>query len=196
MRRDPSAADVQAGQLYQANQAGEARYRTLFELAHDVILRADRQGKILGINHRAELLTGYTRGELRQMNVFEHLIIPEDRSIIREVLQKTFDGQDSEYEVRWRTKTGTIIHLDGATVPWRSASGEIISTLCTLRDVTRQKRAQQALRESEELYRTILGNISDAVFITDLDGAFSFICPNVAVIFGYGPAEVQQMTIQ
>ena len=48
--------------------------------------------------------------------------------------------------------------------------------------------ATQALRESEELHRVTLLNMSDAVFITDDHGAFTFICPNADMIFGYGPA--------
>jgi PAS domain-containing protein len=52
-----------------------------------------------------------------------------------------------------------------------------------------QARAYGALRESEELHRATLSNISDAVFLTDDDGLFTFICPNVDVIFGYVPDE-------
>jgi PAS domain S-box-containing protein len=57
-----------------------------------------------------------------------------------------------------------------------------------------QARAFRALRESEELHRATLSNISDAVFLTDDDGLFTFICPNVDIIFGYVPDEVQAMT--
>ncbi|MBE9126513.1 MULTISPECIES: PAS domain S-box protein [unclassified Coleofasciculus] len=47
-------------------------------------------------------------------------------------------------------------------------------------------------RQSEELHQIILGAISDAVFITDNDGFFTFICPNVSVIFSYSYPEVQE----
>ena len=57
-----------------------------------------------------------------------------------------------------------------------------------------RERAYRELRESEELHRATLTNISDAVFLTDDDGAFTFICPNVDVIFGYGPDEVQTLS--
>ena len=53
--------------------------------------------------------------------------------------------------------------------------------------------ASQALRESEELHRVTLLNMSDAVFITDDDGVFTFICLNADVIFGYGPDEIRMM---
>jgi PAS domain S-box-containing protein len=42
----------------------------------------------------------------------------------------------------------------------------------------------QALRESEELHRATLSSISDAVFLTDNEGRFTYICPNVDVIVG------------
>jgi PAS domain S-box-containing protein len=53
--------------------------------------------------------------------------------------------------------------------------------------------AFQALRDSEQLHRVTLENISDAVFLTDAEGRFTFICPNVDVIFGYAPDEVRAM---
>jgi PAS domain S-box-containing protein len=55
-------------------------------------------------------------------------------------------------------------------------------------------QAFQALRESEELHRATLSSISDAVFLTDDEGRFTFVCPNVDVIFGYVPDEVRAMT--
>jgi PAS domain S-box-containing protein len=54
-------------------------------------------------------------------------------------------------------------------------------------------RAYEALRDSEELHRATLSSISDAVFLSDDEGAFTYICPNVDVIFGYVPDEVQAM---
>ncbi|MGH2392170.1 MAG: sensor histidine kinase [Candidatus Limnocylindria bacterium] len=56
-----------------------------------------------------------------------------------------------------------------------------------------RERSYQALRESEELHRVTLSSISDAVFLTDDEGQFTFICPNVDMIFGYVPDEVQAM---
>jgi PAS domain S-box-containing protein len=56
-----------------------------------------------------------------------------------------------------------------------------------------RSRSLHALRDSEELHRTVLSNISDAVFLTDDDGRFTFVCPNVDVIFGFVPDEVHAM---
>src|SRR5262245_64222917 len=51
----------------------------------------------------------------------------------------------------------------------------------------------QALRDSEELHRITLINMSDAVFITDDAGIFTYVCPNVDVIFGHAQDEVRAM---
>lgn len=54
-----------------------------------------------------------------------------------------------------------------------------------------EERVQNALRHpSEEVHRVVLGAISDAVFITDDVGCFTYICPNVQNIFGYSFEEV------
>lgn len=53
--------------------------------------------------------------------------------------------------------------------------------------------AYRQLRDSEELHRATLTNISDAVFLTDDDDRFTFVCPNVDVIFGYSPDEVRAL---
>ena len=69
------------------------------------------------------------------------------------------------------------------------------SELMTMGELTNggRERAYRALHDSEELHRVTLSSISDAVFLTDDDGQFTFICPNVDVIFGYVPDEVQAM---
>ncbi len=56
-----------------------------------------------------------------------------------------------------------------------------------------RKQAEEALRQSEELFRVVLTNILDPVFMTDTDGQFTFICPNVPDILGYSMEELQAL---
>ncbi|MFM7191863.1 MAG: response regulator, partial [Microcystaceae cyanobacterium] len=51
----------------------------------------------------------------------------------------------------------------------------------------------QSLQKSETLYRTVLSQISDTVFITDNDGNFTFVCPNVDYIWGYHQEDIMNM---
>ncbi len=59
--------------------------------------------------------------------------------------------------------------------------------------LTHAAHMEESLRASEALHRTILSNISDAVFLTDEQGNFTYICPNVSVIFEFSETEVQAM---
>jgi PAS domain S-box-containing protein len=54
-------------------------------------------------------------------------------------------------------------------------------------------RIEEAMRQSEESFRAALSNISEAVFITNGAGSFTFISPNVHVIFGYSPTEIRRL---
>src|SRR5437867_1502443 len=149
---------------------GESAARYLFKLSHDVILSLDRTGNILCINQRGVQLSGYSESELRGANIFELLVLPEDRQVAREVLADLLQGKARTYEVRWGTRDGSIVHFDGASVPRVSNTGEFLSTLCTLRDVTERKSAEEKLRKSEEKYRDLIEISPDAIYVVDANG--------------------------
>src|SRR6266567_3099162 len=153
-----------------AAEDGESAAKYLFKLSHDVILSLDRIGNILCINQRGVQLSGYSDSELRGANVFELLLLPEDREGAREMLADVLEGKAREYQVCWRTKDGAIVHFDGASVPRLSDSGEFLSTLCTLRDVTERKSAEEKLRKSEEKYRDLIEISPDAIYVVDANG--------------------------
>jgi PAS domain S-box-containing protein len=150
--------------------ADESAAKHLFKLSRDVILSLDSIGKILCINQRGVELSGYSESELRGANIFELLLVPEDRDPAREMLADLLEGKARQYEVRWRTKDDAIIHFDGASVPRLSESGEFLSTLCTLRDVTERKSAEEKLRKSEEKYRDLIEISPDAIYVVDANG--------------------------
>src|SRR5213075_594522 len=149
---------------------GESAAKYLFELSRDVILSLDRTGRILCINQRGIQLSGYSETELRGANISERLLLPEDRTAIEQILHDLAQGNVREYEVRWRTKDNGIVHFDGASVPRLSESGEFLSTLCTLRDITERKSAEERLRKSEEKYRDLIEISPDAIYVVDADG--------------------------
>ncbi len=148
----------------------ESAAKYLFKLSRDVILSVDRAGNILCINQRGVQLSGYSETELRGANISERLLLPEDRTAIDEILHDLVRGKTREYEVRWRTKNGTVVHFDAVSVPRLSETGEFLSTLCTLRDVTERKSAEEKLRKSEEKYRDLIEISPDAIYVVDANG--------------------------
>ena len=176
------SAASRAGPCPQAEDDDSAA-KYLYELSRDAILFLDRTGKILCINPCGIQLSGYSAEELRGANIFDLLLLPEDHSTVRQMLQDAVKGRARECEVRWRTNDGAIVHVAGASVPRFSASGEFLSTLCTLRDVTEGKRAEEALRESEERYR-VLVEFSPNSICVHRDGKLLYVNPAGVRLFG------------
>src|SRR5437899_10687189 len=171
-----------AGTCPQAEDDDSAA-KYLYELSRDAILFLDRTGNILCINPCGIQLSGYSVEELRGANIFDLLLLPEDHSAVRQMLEDAVKGRARECEVRWRTNNGAIVHFAGASVPRFSASGEFLSTLCTLRDVTEGKRAEEALRESEERYR-VLVEFSPNSICVHRDGKLLYVNPAGVRLFG------------
>src|SRR6201993_269643 len=158
------------GESGPATDDDESAAKYLFKLSRDVILSLDRVGNILCINQRGVHLSGYSESELRGANIFELLLLPKDGQLAREMLADLLEGRARQYQIRWRTKEGTIVHFDGASVPRLSVTGEFLSTLCTLRDVTERKFAEEKLRKSEEKYRDLIEISPDAIYVVDANG--------------------------
>lgn len=123
-------------QVEDALRKSEEKFRDIFELAGDVILRADRTGNILEINRRAELLTGYTHKELSDMNLFKDLIIPADQKQIKNVLSGLITGRNVSYKTRWKAKDRSLINFECNSTPKMSKEGRFICIQCILREVT------------------------------------------------------------
>lgn len=100
-------------------------------------------------------------------------------------------GQDFETQVKGKHDQSEWIHFS-ANVALRDKQGKPSTVLTVGRDIAEPKRAQTARHEGEGLHRIVLSSISDAVFITDDTGVFTFVCPNVSVIFGFSCEEVWQ----
>jgi PAS domain S-box-containing protein len=133
----------------------EAKFRRLFETSHDVIIFLDTAANILDVNPRGAQITGFTQDELRGMNALRDLVLPADHANIREVLKHLQKNEMQKYEVRWKTKDERIVDFDGVSVARLSADGNFLSTFCSLRDVTKRKQAEQAVRDASEQLKAL-----------------------------------------
>ncbi len=83
--------------------------------------------------------------------------------------------------------------LDVTVRPVRDEAGTVVSLFARAVDVTERVRLETELRQSEELHRVTLNHMTDTVLITDEEGAFTYVCPNVHFIFGYTDEEIHEM---
>ncbi|MBT4484368.1 MAG: PAS domain S-box protein [Candidatus Latescibacteria bacterium] len=80
--------------------------------------------------------------------------------------------------------------IRGVGFPIINKDGNVESIVIMLEDITEWKRAEDALKESEEKYRKVIENIYDIVYSSYADGKIYFISPNVLTLTGYKPEEI------
>jgi PAS domain S-box-containing protein len=117
---------------------------------------------------------------------FLTLIPAEDRQSVKDNISAlTMNAPVQTHEHKVVAPAGAIRYHRWTNRAIFDETGSLCEYQSIGEDITAYRRANEALRESEMLHRIILNNILDAVFITDNDGRFIYVCPNVSVIFGY-----------
>jgi PAS domain S-box-containing protein len=147
----------------EALKASEERYRTLFEQSRDAIV-ITRDGRVVNANQSALDLFGYTREQALGLDVGEVYFNIEDRGPIRAELEKR--GSVKDFELHLRKKDGTGIYCLMTATLRNVEDGNSYETQGILRDITEHKRAEEALRQSEERYRSLFEQSRDAIVIT------------------------------
>ena len=91
---------------------------------------------------------------------------------------------------------GSVTWVSTTKMALRDSSGKIIGTFGVSRDITQSKRAEEALREGEEKYRSLVSNIPDVAWTVDDQLRFAFIGNNIETLSGYSRAEVYEKGAQ
>lgn len=166
----------------QALRESEEKFRTLAETT-DCAIFVWREGLIY-VNPALTTITGYSRDELLVLEAWEHIIHPDDRERIRTNGRARLRGESvpRNYEFRIRTKSGEERWVD-FTAGKINYNGEP-AVLGTAFDVTNRKRAEQALRESEENLRTVAGNANDGILV-HIQGRVVFANRCLGEVIGY-----------
>jgi PAS domain S-box-containing protein len=167
-----------------ALQEAEKRYRQVLENATEIIYAVDVKGNFTYGNPAGLKVTGYSLGELRQLN-YTDLVHPEHRERISQVYIKQFrERRPTTYiEFPFFSKAGEIIWF-GQNTSLVIEDGKVVGFHMIARDITERKRAEEALKESEEKYRLVVENGGDAILIAQ-DGMIKFINPKATEILGY-----------
>ena len=152
----------------EAIRESEARYRSLFDNANDSILTFTLEGVVTSVNRAYERLTDWTRDELIGLN-WDALIAPVDRERMADRTRRALAGEKlpSQFEVRTLCKDGRVVALEGRTRMQRDSDGRPTGFQGIYRDITERKRAEEALRESEERYRVMFAEAQERGHVLD-----------------------------
>ncbi len=173
----------------------EERYRTLVEKGM-VGVYLIQDGLFVYVNNKLAEIFGYTPDEIVDHKGPEDLVLPEDWPVVRENIRRRMDGEiDSvNYDFRGHKKDGSAIQVEvhGSAIEYRGKR----AVLGTLLDITERMRAEKALRESEERFRTAFRTSPDAMCINTFENTeFIDINDGFLNLTGYTREEVIGKTI-
>jgi len=173
---------------------GEKRFRTIFEAAPFGILIADAAGYILEANEVFFRLLGYDHNEIKKLT-FMDITHPDDREETRKLSRKARDGKISSYqfEKRYLKKNGDTLWGIVRATAIKDSDGQLQYWLGLIEDITQQKAAKEALKQSGRRYINILESIEEGYFEVDLKGNFTFFNDRVCEIIGYPREQLMGM---
>ncbi|MFA5314250.1 MAG: PAS domain S-box protein, partial [Methanomassiliicoccales archaeon] len=164
----------------------EERFENIFNSANDSIYILDPDGRILEINQIGCDWLGYAQEELLGKNIMD-IDSEEQAKLVPERLRQVIEGGGAQFETEWVTKGGVHIPVEISSRMINYEGHEVI--LSVAREITERKKAEEALRENEERYRTFFTTSHDCVFITTVDGKWLDFNDATFKLFGYESKE-------
>lgn len=152
-----------------------ARLASIVESSDDAIIGLDLKGNVTSWNSSAERTFGFEAVEIvgRPVSV---LAAPHQADDTIEMLQRLRQHERIEhFETVRRRKSGQMIDISLTVSPITNHSGRTVGASLIARDISRRKETDAALRNSEELFRTLAEAVPDILFIADSNGIITFI---------------------
>ncbi|MBU7047108.1 MAG: PAS domain S-box protein, partial [Theionarchaea archaeon] len=139
----------------EALRESEEKYRTLFEESRDAIYISTRDSIFLDVNQATLDLFGYTREEMMELDVQELYDDPQDRILFLQEIEEK--GSLMDYEVRMRTKKGTVMDCLLSSVVWRANDGTVLGYQTIIRDITDRKKMEEKVKNyAKDLEKKVL----------------------------------------
>ncbi|HTY08346.1 MAG TPA: PAS domain S-box protein, partial [Candidatus Edwardsbacteria bacterium] len=176
-------------------QDSEQRYRLLTDTSPDMIFVVGPGGIVEYVNAAAARAVGKPFDKLVGRRIGELFPAPTARRQLANVRRVYATGRPLSLENR-SVIHGRTLWLDTRLVPVRDPRGRVSSVMGVSRDITGRKRAEQALRESEEKYRTLFSQASDGIMLMATDGPRFTVNRSFARMHGYrSPAEMERLRL-
>lgn len=176
--------------------ASEKKFRTVVEEAVEIVFTVDNNGYFTYVNPAGLKSSGYSLEELKQLKYLD-LLEPEykkkvQRNYFRQYLERK-ELSTSEYPIK--TKSGEIKWFNQNT-RLIIENDEVKGFYVIARDVTERRKVEEALRESEEKFRTLFETSIEGILASDINGKNVLVNPRMAEMTGYSVDQLMNMNFE
>lgn len=172
----------------------EEKYRLLAENINDIIVVINKDFQIEYINEEVHnKVLNIKEEDVLGKNIL-NFIHPDDKTIGLNELQKGLKNKEGIIEIRVRDKNGHYIWFEVKGKAFLNNKGEIKGLLIA-RDITKRKQAEEKLRESEELYRTLVETMTDGLSVLDANSCISYVNISFSNMLGYSSDELLGISV-
>jgi PAS domain S-box-containing protein len=160
------------------SEASESKFRSYIENAPDGIFIIDKSGFYKDVNQAACNLLGYTKEELISMHASQ-ISIKENTESYKDAIAFLENNNKYSYETKFLKKDGSTFYgiMDAKKLDGNKFIG-------FLKDITDRKEAEDALKESEEKFRTFVNNVGEGFGFVNPNEDFVYANPAAERIFG------------
>ncbi|MFC1651094.1 PAS domain S-box protein [Candidatus Latescibacterota bacterium] len=161
------------------------KHNTIINTTLDGYWELDQSGQFIDVNDKYCEMSGYTRKEMLGMRIpdIEAVESPEET---KAQIEKVIKDGYGRFERKHRRKNGSIFDVEISTIFMKESNQFVVF----VHDITESKKAEEALRESEDKYRVLTENTKDIVVSFNTDGIIQYISPQIAN-YGYKPEEIE-----
>ena len=171
----------------------DGRHAAILEAALDAVITMDHEGKVVEFNSAAERIFGYRRGDAAGRSLAD-LIIPARlraehwRGLARYLATGEGPVLGKRLEMPAMRADGTEFPAELSIVRITTEGPPLFTGY--LRDLTVEKRSEDAIRASEERFRTLVEMSSDGIFLGDLEGRILYASASLFRVMGYSSDEL------
>jgi diguanylate cyclase (GGDEF)-like protein/PAS domain S-box-containing protein len=177
--------------MEEALKQSEEKYRTILEEMNDGYFEVDLAGNYKFVTETNARLIKSTPEKLLGKNSSDY-IVKDDIPIVHEAFNKIYKTGKPQRNIICRAlhQDGTIGIAELAGFPLKDEKGNMIGFRGIARDITERKQMEERVLQSEERYRTIIEQMEDGYFETDLSGKFTFVNDAECRNTGYSREEI------
>jgi PAS domain S-box-containing protein len=184
-------------QMIEALRRSEERYRTVLEEMEEAYYELDLAGNFTFFNDALVRNAGSSREELMGMGYKAYIPAKDIERVYNAFSQVYKTGKPYKgLPLQSLRNDGRIIFSEETVLPLRNKAGEIVGFRGVSHNVTERLQMMEALRRSEERYRTMLDEMEEAYYEVDLTGNFTFFSDALCRQLGYSREEIMGMSYQ